>query len=212
MKVLNWIQQEQKTADYHVCQWKTSAFHKPLDTAKTGAAAPIKSQPLQAVSANAALQAEGLGYVPSERTKSNYRKGGFGVDGLAADGGSKAAENKVMSTAYDSVEDRISGAERAALSVLPPAVYSAVSRLRRTVGKLVSGVRKNRTARDRLSGWQSAGRADLRRSKNAPRRQPEQPKRGTRYVSKEEALSMQAENHYLLDSYDRNGQYTTLGR
>ena len=36
--------------------------------------------------------------------------------------------------------------------------------------------------------------------------------RGTRQISKDEVLAMRSENHYLLDSYDRNGQYSTLGK
>ena len=35
---------------------------------------------------------------------------------------------------------------------------------------------------------------------------------GTRLASKEEMWSMQAENHYLLDSYDKNGNYSILGK
>ena len=31
-------------------------------------------------------------------------------------------------------------------------------------------------------------------------------------LPREEVLSMQGENHYLLDSYDKNGQYSTLGK
>lgn len=36
--------------------------------------------------------------------------------------------------------------------------------------------------------------------------------RGTRLASREEMLAMQAENHYLLDSYDKKGQYSILGK
>lgn len=35
---------------------------------------------------------------------------------------------------------------------------------------------------------------------------------GTRLASKEEMWSMQAENHYLLDSYDKNGNHSILGK
>lgn len=35
---------------------------------------------------------------------------------------------------------------------------------------------------------------------------------GTRQASKEEMWSMQAENHYLLDSYDKNGNRSILGK
>jgi len=35
---------------------------------------------------------------------------------------------------------------------------------------------------------------------------------GTRKTSKEEMLAMQSENYYLLDSYNKNGQYCILGK
>ena len=35
---------------------------------------------------------------------------------------------------------------------------------------------------------------------------------GTRLASQEEMWSMQAENHYLLDSYDKNGNHSILGK
>lgn len=37
-------------------------------------------------------------------------------------------------------------------------------------------------------------------------------KQGTRAADREEMLSMQAENHYLLDSYDHTGNYSMLGK
>ena len=41
---------------------------------------------------------------------------------------------------------------------------------------------------------------------------PREKAKGTRMADKEAMLSMQAENHYLLDSYDHNGNYSTLGK
>lgn len=41
---------------------------------------------------------------------------------------------------------------------------------------------------------------------------PEPQKKPGRKADREETLSMQARNHYLLDSYDRNGQYHMLGK
>lgn len=41
---------------------------------------------------------------------------------------------------------------------------------------------------------------------------PREKAKGTRAADKEAMLSMQAENHYLLDSYDHNGNYSMLGK
>ena len=41
---------------------------------------------------------------------------------------------------------------------------------------------------------------------------PGKKEKGTRMADKETMLSMQAENHYLLDSYDHNGNYSMLGK
>ncbi len=52
--------------------------------------------------------------------------------------------------------------------------------------------------------------ARLMKGNHAAQQQKE--RQGTRRVSREEVLAMQGENHYLLDSYDKNGQYSTLGK
>lgn len=43
-------------------------------------------------------------------------------------------------------------------------------------------------------------------------KQKDMPKKSKKEVDREETLSMQAQNHYLLDSYDRNGKYSMLGK
>ena len=50
--------------------------------------------------------------------------------------------------------------------------------------------------------------------KQIPKKEPEKKeKRGTRQAAdRETMLSMQAENHYLLDSYDATGNYSMLGK
>lgn len=45
-----------------------------------------------------------------------------------------------------------------------------------------------------------------------PEKQEEKQKKGTRTADREAMLAMQAENHYLLDSYDQNGNYSMLGK
>lgn len=45
-----------------------------------------------------------------------------------------------------------------------------------------------------------------------PEKKDEKTLRGTRTADREAMLAMQAENHYLLDSYDQNGNYSMLGK
>jgi len=45
-----------------------------------------------------------------------------------------------------------------------------------------------------------------------PEKQEKKALRGTRTADREEMLAMQAENHYLLDSYDQHGNYSMLGK
>ena len=45
-----------------------------------------------------------------------------------------------------------------------------------------------------------------------PEKKEEKAQRGTRTADREAMLAMQAENHYLLDSYDQNGNYSVLGK
>lgn len=48
--------------------------------------------------------------------------------------------------------------------------------------------------------------------KQVKEEKPKEKAKGTRVADREAMLSMQAENHYLLDSYDHNGNYSTLGK
>lgn len=50
----------------------------------------------------------------------------------------------------------------------------------------------------------------LRQTKSE--KQEEKQEKGTRTADREAVLAMQAENHYLLDSYDQNGNYSMLGK
>lgn len=45
-----------------------------------------------------------------------------------------------------------------------------------------------------------------------PKKEEETVRKGTRTADREAMLAMQAENHYLLDSYDQNGNYSMLGK
>lgn len=218
MNVLNWIQQERKVADYHVITWPTSHFHHPRNRTDIVGAINMKPDGGAPAASDARQQPEGIGFGLSDSISDRrYKSGGLGTDGLAIDGVKEAVNSKVMSTSRKSKGNQVTGPEAVstvAQTILPAEVYSVVESARQSVLKVQSrisqGAIKLRDIYQKRSSQSSNMNAQT--SKNAPRRQPEKERRGTRYVSKEEVLSMQAENHYLLDSYDRNGQYSMLGK
>ena len=218
MNVLNWIQQERKVADYHVITWPTSHFHHPKNRTDIVANMTMKPQETGAAASGEQQQPEGIGFGLSDNISDRrYKSGGLGTDGLAIDGVKEAVNRKVMSTSRKSNGNQVTGPEAVstvAQTILPAEVYSVVENARQSVLKVQSRISKSAVKLRDIYQKRSSKSSNMNSQtfKNAPRRQPEKERRGTRYVSKEEVLSMQAENHYLLDSYDRNGQYSMLGK
>ena len=215
MNVLNWIQQEQKIADYHVITWPTSHFHHPRN--RTDIVADIRMKPQEggAQASGAQPQSEGIGFGQSDYTRGQYKTGGLGTDGFVMDGVKDAVNNKVMSTSKKSQGNQVTGPEASATvmqTILPAEVYSVVESARQSAIKVQSRIRQSAAKLKDIYGKQSGQTANMQNIKKVPRRQPEKEQRGTRHVTKDEVLTMQAENHYLLDSYDKNGQYSMLGK
>ena len=215
MNVLNWIQQEHKVADYHVITWPTSHFHHPRTEANIVGQIRTKPQETASAASGAQAQADGIGFGSFDQGYKQYKSGGLGTDGLAMDGVKEAADNKVMSTSHKSRGNQVTGPETASTvvqAILPTEVYSVVESARQSAIKVQSRIKQSAAKLKEIYGKQSGQTANTQKTKNVPHKQPEKEQRGTRLVSKDEVLSMQAENHYLLDSYDRNGQYSTLGK
>ena len=215
MNVLNWIQQEQKIADYHVIKWPTSHFHHPRNRTDVVANIHMKPQESGAPASGGQPQSEGIGFGQDEYVRGQYKAGGLGTDGLVPDGVKDAANNKVMSTSRSSQGNQATGSEATDTviqTILPAEVYSVVESARQSVLKVQSRIRQSAAKLKDIYGKQSGQTANAQNIKKAPRRQPEKEQRGTRHVTKDEVLTMQAESHYLLDSYDRNGQYSMLGK
>lgn len=216
MNVLNWIQQEKKVADYHVITWHTSHFHHPLN--RTDILGQVKSKPYDETPASASTgaqqQTEGIGLGLSDYAKSQYKAGGLGTDGLAIDGSKDAVNSKVTSTSRKSQGNQVTGPEAATViqTILPTEVYSVVESARQSALKVQNRIKQSAVKLRDIYQKQSGQTAHTQKPKNASRKQPDKEQKGTRRVSKDEVLSMQAENHYLLDSYDKNGQYSTLGK
>ena len=215
MNVLNWIQQEHKVADYHVITWPTSHFHHPRNRTDIVANMTMKPQETGAATSGAQTQPEGIGFGNFDVNYGQYKSGGLGTDGLVMDGLKDAVNNKVTSTSRNSQGNQVTGPEAAATVVqalLPAEVYSVVESARQSVIKVQSRIKQSTAKLKDIYGKQPGHTVNAQKPIRMSRKQPEKERRGTRPASKEEVLSMQAENHYLLDSYDRNGQYSTLGK
>lgn len=216
MNVLNWIQQEREIADYHVIKWQTSHFHHPKNRTDIVANIAVKPQETGAAPSGAQTQEDGIGLGHFDNIRdSRYKSGGLGTDGLAIDGSKEAVNNKVMSTSRRTQGNRVNGPESAesiVQALLPAEVYSVVESARQSVHKVQSRIRQSASGLRDFYKRQPGQTTNTQKIKSAPRRQPEKEQRGTRHVTKDEVLFMQAENHYLLDSYDKNGQYSMLGK
>lgn len=215
MNRLNWIQQEQKVADYHVLTWRTSHFHKPNRTVIGGAAA-MKPESGVAAASGAQRQADGIGFGLSDKIRGGeWKTGGLGVDGLSEDGSKSARDNVRLSASGREAGHQSQGMtaqQKTVQQILPDGIHATVSSIRQSLMRLRGRIRQS-TAVFRGLYKNKPGQAGGNSVKQGAYRNPSgKENQGTRKANKEQVLSMQAENHYLLDSYDKNGQYNMLGK
>ena len=206
-------------ADYHVVTWRTSHFHHPRN--RTDIVGGFNSRLEGGASAGSGTQqqTEGIGLgleAPFGNTK--WRSGGLGTDGMMQDGTKSAKSNEVLSTAGRMQGRQTSAPESMAAvmqTIVPEEMYSVVNSARQSVLKVSSRIKQSAAKlRDVYLKQQEKQKqtASVAVRKGEYRKQPESKPRGTRRADKDEMLSMQAENYYLLDSYDKNGQYSMLGK
>ncbi len=211
---INWTPKEQ-LFDYHVLTWKTSHLHPKTKVGVSGGVELRERAGGAAASTPESAQPEGIvpGYV---RRDNRYRS-----DGLAQDG------DRVAVSAYQSGRQG-SGQVQAAAAVAMPcadaqtqaAMQTAVLHNIQDAAHTFSAGRTVRKAGGRMKEIIVRLRDMYRRKqekavqlmKGNRAAQQQKERQGTRRVSREEVLAMQGENHYLLDSYDKNGQYSTLGK
>lgn len=224
---LEWTQKEQ-FIEYHVLKWPTSHLHPRTRT--TGSAEfELKEQAGGSrASGGTAAEPEGIGSGLADRLNdSRWRRGGTGLDGVVQEGSREAAQNRdgmVLST--HQAGRQISGTDNetasaavqsasaqlaAVQTIVQDAVYSAAYR-----SSVVQTVRKAGGRMREIIGrlrdiYQRQQKKEIP-VKSSRAAQQKKERQGTRQVSRDEVLVMQAKNHYLLDSYDRNGQYSTLGK
>ncbi len=215
---INWTPKEQ-LFDYHVLTWKTSHLHPKTKVGVSGGVELRERTGGGAASTPESAQPEGI--VPGYgRCDSRYRSGGPGRDGMAQDG------DRVAVSAYQSGRQGSGQVQEAAAVAMPCAdvqtqaamqtavlhniqdaahTFSAGRTVRKVGGRMKEIIVR---LRDMYRRKQEKA-AQLMKGNHAAQQKERQ---GTRRVSREEVLAMQGENHYLLDSYDKNGQYSTLGK
>ena len=216
---INWTPKEQ-LFDYHVLTWKTSHLHPKTKVGVSGGAEVRERAGGAAVSGSESAQPDGI--VPGYgRRDSRYRSGGLGRDGKAQDGDS------VSVSTYRSGRQGSGDVQEAAAASMPcadiqtqEAMQTAALQTVQDAAQTFSAGRAVRKAGGRMKEIIVRLRDMYRRKQEKAARlmkgnhaaQQQKERQGTRRVSREEVLSMQGENHYLLDSYDKNGQYSTLGK
>lgn len=216
MNVLHWIQQEKKVADYHVITWPTSHFHHPRNRTDIIGQIKSKSDGAAPASSGAQPQPEGIGFGSFDNIHDRkYKSGGLGMDGMVSDGAKDAVNNKVKSAARNSRGNQVTGPEAASSliqTILPAEVYSVVSSARQSALKVQSRIRQNVAKLRDIYRKQTGQAVNTQKQQNVTRRQPDKEQSGTRRADRDELLITQEKNNYLLDSYDKNGQYSTLGK
>ncbi len=229
MNHINWVQQDPDyQTEYHVLKWETSHFHEPL-ARRTVNSALHKEGAAFAMPAGAvtATDAEvGLGQGPS--VKSGGFALGHGQHGMALQesAGAQKGQDSVIISAQGAERQSVGvtstqGAERQSVGValttaavdhvghsgIVDAVAVAIgqgsvrNRLKESAAHLQEMYQKQKEKIEK----------SLCRTRKTEKK-PELPRKGTRAANREEILSMQAQNHYLLDSYDSSGQYRMLGK
>ena len=216
MNHINWVQQsEDYKTEYHVLKWKSSHFHEPYARRNVGNMPKQPSAAAAAAAEEMKTEAEGLA---------------LGLDGVSISAQGTREQNAavqaqiaVQSVSQTAVQAaQIHAAE--AVVVSPADETTAVeaeeeraNRENTTVAETGRGNIRNRLKESAKRLQEAYQRQKEKAAKLLPLKQikeekPREKAKGTRMADKEAMLSMQAENHYLLDSYDHNGNYSTLGK
>ena len=241
MNRLNWVQQsEDFKTEYHVLQWKTSHFHEPYARRNAGNMPKQPSSAAAAAAKEMQTEAEGLVLGLTDKRKSGTRPG-FGMGDHLAQGlsGEDRGRDGVSISAQGTRQQNTAGQTQAAIQSVSQAVSmqaaetvvvssanespsaeaeeERANRENTTVAEAGKGNIRNRLKESAKRLQEAYQRQKEKAAKLLPLKQikdekPREKAKGTRVADKEAMLSMQAENHYLLDSYDHNGNYSMLGK
>ena len=198
-----------------------------------GAAAATAAKEIQ-------TEAEGLALGLSEKRGSGMRPG-LGMGDYAAQGlsGEDRGRDGVSISAQGTRQQNAAGQAQAAVQSISQAAQiqaaetvtaspanefssaeaeeERANRENTTVAETGRGNIRNRLKESAKRLQEAYQRQKEKAAKLLPLKQikeekPREKAKGTRMADKEAMLSMQAENHYLLDSYDHNGNYSMLGK
>lgn len=241
MKHIQWIQQrEDFNTQYHVIKWKTSHFHEPFSERMVGTAKIQYGAAPEAAKQSQQPEGEGIGFAQTELTKSDGFGLGSGIEGYALKATQEEmAQSAARSTGSGVRAGRVVGAISAGVQISAAAHMQAAEHMvtpevkrepvsseqtkernaqeAATVSAAGKGNIKNRLreSADRLREYYERQKKKVLKLpfwKNMTEPKKKRVLEKTRMADREEMLSMQAENHYLLDSYDQKGNYSTLGK
>ncbi len=221
MKHVNWVQQEQNI-EYHVIQWKNSEFHTHhtrRDRDLAGGMGPFSVAKVIGGSAGGQIRTDSPGNDKVPQMEQN-RTVDFGAAGLA--GGVKQSDEVSISSESAHRQHMADDAGKPDVQQLAMTQQPCVTEQKQgALGDKASWMIEEQGIRNRLKDSarrlleicqkQKQKLSEVLSEKEKPE-DKEQRKTATRKASKEEMWSMQAENHYLLDSYDKNGNYSILGK
>lgn len=233
MNHVNWVQQDPDyQTQYHVLKWDSSHFHEPQARQMVDSALPKESAAL-AVSANSEKTGTaeiGFGLV------SSVKNGGFslghGQDAVIISGqGAQRQRDEITPQQAETRQAEMAEGiliSKAAEHLGHPGYYDRAKPAAGTEEeadgqiKSIAAAGGQGNVRSRLKEGAAQLRETYQKEKEKIRqrlfrakrmdKQKDMPKKSKKEADREETLSMQAQNHYLLDSYDRNGKYSMLGK
>lgn len=222
MKHVNWVQQEQNI-EYHVIQWKNSEFHTHhtrRDRDPAGGMGPFSVAKVIGGSASGKVQSYSPGNVGVSQMDQSITVG-FDAVGLAE--GVKQSDEVSISSESANRQQMADDTEKPDVQqlVMTKQQTYAAEQQQGALGEEASCMIEEQGVRNRLKDSANRLFAIYQKQKKklsevfsekAKPEEKEQRKTATRKASKEEMWSMQAENHYLLDSYDKHGNHSILGK
>lgn len=233
MNHVNWVQQDPDyQTQYHVLKWDSSHFHEPQARQMVDSALPKESAAL-AVSANSEKTGTaeiGFGLVSS--VKSGGFALGHGQDAVIISGqGAQRQQDEITPQQAETRQAEMAEGiliSKAAEHLGHPGYYDRAKPAAGTEEeadgqiKSIAAAGGQGNVRSRLKEGAAQLRETYQKEKEKIRqrlfrakrmdKQKDMPKKSKKEADREETLSMQAQNHYLLDSYDRNGKYSMLGK
>ena len=235
-------QNEDYATRYHVLQWKTSHFHEPFSIHASGGAKLSQSAGAGPQASEMRTEPEGLGFGQADRGNGRLGLGLGLEESLAnAVTGDKRGRDglNISANGVKAQETGIESARAVVQSAALTQVHAAENTVTPVSGHEVPSETKHEKQADRENTTVAqSGRGNIRnrlqesaarlreayqrqKEKAAkmmplrqvkPKKKEEKVQKGTRTADREAMLAMQAENHYLLDSYDQNGNYSVLGK